>query len=54
MICVFAVAAALAFGVFCPSIAKKIKASFSKEAAVAKTAATSAVSSAVSDATKKL
>ena len=32
MTCAFAVAAALAFGVFCPSIAKKIKSWFSKEA----------------------
>ena len=54
MFCVFAVAGALAFGIFCPSIAKKIKSAFSKEATAAKTAATSAVSSAVSAEVKKL
>lgn len=43
-------AAGVAFGVFCPSIAAKIKKFFSKEATAAKTAATSVVSSAVATA----
>ena len=46
--------AGVAFGVFCPSIAKKIKSFFSKEATAGKTAATSAVSTAVSAEIKKL
>jgi hypothetical protein len=54
MFCAFAIAAALAFGIFCPALAKKVKSAFSKESAVAKTAATSAVSSAVSAEVKKL
>ena len=54
MTCAFAIAAALTFGVFCPSIAKKIKSFFSKEVTAAKTVATSAVSTAVSAEVKKL
>jgi hypothetical protein len=54
MHCVFIAAAGVAFGVFCPSLAAKIKKAFSKEATAAKTAATSAVSGAVSAEVKKL
>jgi hypothetical protein len=49
-----AIAAALAFGIFCPALAKKVKSAFSKESTAAKTAATSAVSGAVSAEVKKL
>lgn len=54
MHCVMFAAAGVAFGVFCPSIAKKMKSWFSKEATAAKTAATSVVSGAVSAEIKKL
>jgi hypothetical protein len=54
MHCVVLVAAALAFGVFCPSIAAKLKKDISKETTAGKTAVTSAVSTAVSAEAKKL
>ena len=54
MFCVMVAVSGVAFGVFCPSIAKKIKSAFAKKATAVKTAATSAVSSAVSAEVKKL
>jgi len=47
MHCILLAGAAASFGIFCPAIARKIKALFSKEATAAKTAATSAASGAV-------
>jgi hypothetical protein len=47
-------AAGFGVGVFCPAVAREVKSWFSKEATVAKTAATSVVSGAVSAEVKKL